>query len=127
MTSRRPRRSAGAGLLGLLAALLACALVAGCGTSSSTPAVAARVAPVLLAAHNDTSTPFNLVSVPALTSHRYDGRGLRLERVLTRGLAFTRYAVSYRSGGLRITGVMEVPTRAGRSPLVVVAHGWTYP
>jgi dipeptidyl aminopeptidase/acylaminoacyl peptidase len=83
--------------------------------------------PVVAGAHNDTSTPFNLVSVPALAEHRYDGRGLRLERVLLRTLALTRYAVSYRSGALRVTGVMDVPTRAGRVPLVVLAHGWTDP
>lgn len=111
-------------LLGVLAAAL---LLGACGSATPAPVTAARAAPVLLGAHNDTSTPFNLVSVPALTRHRYDGRGLRLEKVLTRGLAFTRYAVSYRSGDLRITGVMDVPTRAGRAPLVVMAHGWTDP
>ncbi|RYU09471.1 alpha/beta hydrolase family protein [Nocardioides iriomotensis] len=88
----------------LVPVLLLAALVLGACASqppvrSATPA-GARVAPVLLGAHNDTSTPFNLVSVPALTRHRYDGRALRLDRVLTRTLAFTRYAVSYRSGGM---------------------------
>ena len=91
------------------------------------PGEAARPAPVLRGPHNDTSTPFNLVSLPALTRHRYDGRDFRLEQVLARGLAFTRHAVSYRSGDLRVTGVMDVPTRPGRAPLVVLAHGWTEP
>jgi uncharacterized protein len=111
----------------LLGVLVAALLLGSCSSPKPAPVAAARTAPVLLGAHNDTSTPFNLVSVPALTRHRYDGRGLRLERVLTRGLAFTRYAVSYRSGDLRITGVMDVPSRAGRAPLVVMAHGWTDP
>lgn len=124
MTSRITR------LAPVAALLLAALVLAGCSTHASarsTSTAGARVAPVLLGAHNDTSTPFNLVSVPALTRHRYDGRALRLDRVLTRTLAFTRYAVSYRSGDLRITGVMDVPTRAGRAPLVVLAHGWTDP
>lgn len=123
MTSRITR-------LGLVPALLLALALGACSPAAParpTSAAGARVAPVLLGAHNDTSTPFNLVSVPALTRHRYDGRALRLERVLTRTLAFTRYAVSYRSGELRITGVMDVPTRAGRAPLVVLAHGWTDP
>ncbi len=94
---------------------------------TAAPVVAARPGPVLGGAHNDTSTPFNFVSVPALTTHRFDGRDLRLDRVLLRTLALTRYAVSYRSGALRVTGVMDVPTRAGRHPLVVLAHGWTDP
>ena len=84
-------------------------------------------AAVLVGAHNDTSTPFNLVSLPALIRHRYDGRGLRLTRVLARELAFTRYAVSYRSARLTVTGVMNVPNRPGRHPLVVIAHGWADP
>ena len=100
---------------------------AGCGAHPPEPGVAARPAPVLGAAHNDTSTPFNFVSVPALAAHRFDGRDLRLERVLARDLALTRYAVSYRSGSLRITGVMDVPARGSRHPLVVLAHGWTLP
>jgi dipeptidyl aminopeptidase/acylaminoacyl peptidase len=111
-------------LLAVLATLLG---AAGSGAHRSGSVAAARPAPVLGAAHNDTSTPFNFVSVPALRAHHFDGRGLRLGRVLARDLALTRYAVSYRSGPLRITGVMDVPARPGRHPLVVLAHGWTLP
>ena len=111
-------------LLAVVATLMG---VAGCGAHPREPGVAARPAPVLRAAHNDTSTPFNFVSVPALRAHHFDGRGLHLGRVLARDLALTRYAVSYRSGPLRITGVMDVPARDGRHPLVVLAHGWTLP
>jgi dipeptidyl aminopeptidase/acylaminoacyl peptidase len=113
----------------LTAPLVAVLLVlsVGFGGDTAGPVVAARPAPVLAGAHNDTSTPFNFVSVPALRAHRFDGRDLRLERVLLRTLALTRYAVSYRSGDLRITGVLDAPTRAGRHPLVVLAHGWTDP
>jgi dipeptidyl aminopeptidase/acylaminoacyl peptidase len=110
----------------LLAATLTL-LGVGVTGGTATPVVAARTAPVLGSAHNDTSTPFNLVSIPALRAHRFDGRDLRLERVLLRTLALTRYAVSYRSGDLRITGVLDAPTRPGRHPLVVLAHGWTDP
>jgi dipeptidyl aminopeptidase/acylaminoacyl peptidase len=111
-------------LLAVLATLLG---AAGFGAHRIGSVAAARPVPVLGAAHNDTSTPFNFVSVPALRTHHFDGRGLRLGRVLARDLALTRYAVSYRSGPLRITGVMDVPARPGRHPLVVLAHGWTLP
>jgi dipeptidyl aminopeptidase/acylaminoacyl peptidase len=111
---------------GTVAALAAALTLSSCAAGVTTPPAAAG-GDARLGAHNDTSTPFNLVSVPALSRHRYDGRDLRLEKEVTRGLAFTRYAVSYRSGRLRITGVMDVPTRAGRAPLVVLAHGWTDP
>ena len=114
MTSRILGRLAAAGLALCLAA---------CTPAASAPLDTVRRGPVL-GAHNDTTTPFNLVSVPALARARYDGRDLRLDAVLARELAFTRYAVSYRSAGLRITGVLDVPTRPGAHPLVVLAHGW---
>jgi uncharacterized protein len=109
----------------LIAAVLA--LVAACAPASSTTVGPPGTAPVLLGAHNDTSTPFNLVSIPELTRHRYDGRGLRVTRTLSSGLAFTRSAVTYRSGALVVTGVLTVPNRPGRHPVVVLAHGYADP
>ena len=110
----------------IVAALAVTLALCSCAAGVTTPPAAAG-GDARLGAHNDTSTPFNLVSVPALTRHRYDGGGFRLDRELTRGLSFIRHAVSYRSGRLRITGVMDVPTRVRPAPLVVLAHGWTDP
>ena len=111
----------------LLVVLALAGLGAACAPASSSTLGVPGTAPVLDGAHNDTSSPFNLVSVPALTAHRYDGRGLRITRTLAEGLAFTRYAVAYRSGRLTVTGVMNVPNRAGRHPVVVIAHGYGDP
>ena len=110
-----------------LLVVLACVLVAACCPAVSREPDGHRVSLVLRGAHNDTSTPFTLASVPALQRHAYDGQDLSLDRVLARELAFTRYAVSYRGDGLRVTGVMNVPTRPGRHPLVVMAHGYASP
>ena len=41
--------------------------------------------------------------------------------------AYTRYAVSYRSDDLRITGVMNVPRGRGPFPVVVLLHGYIDP
>lgn len=82
---------------------------------------------VAAAAHNDTSTPFNLVSMPALIRHEYDGRALRIGRLLAGELGSDRYRVTYRSGSLTISGQLSVPRRAGRFPLVVLAHGYEDP
>jgi uncharacterized protein len=79
------------------------------------------------AAHNDTSTPFNLVSLPALIAKEYDGRGLRLDHVISEQLGFTRYHIRYLSGDLEISGVMNVPNRPGKHPVLVLAHGWANP
>jgi dipeptidyl aminopeptidase/acylaminoacyl peptidase len=111
----------------LLGGLALTSLVAACAPASSSTLSVPGTAPVLLGAHNDTSTPFNLVSVPALIAHRYDGRGLRITSTLSAGLASTRYAVAYRSGRLTVTGVLDVPNRAGRHPVVVIAHGYADP
>lgn len=83
-----------------------------------------RTLPVLAGAHNDTSTPFNLVSMPALIKHRFDGRDLRITHVIARELTHTTYHVTYRSGTLEIGGALTVPARTGRFPLVVLAHGF---
>lgn len=105
------------------------AVVALLATSCGTAPARSRDLPaaVLAAAHNDTSTPFNLVSVPALIRHRYDAGPLRVGRLLAEQAGSRRYQVSYRSGSLRVTGQLTLPGRPGRSPLVVLAHGYEDP
>lgn len=117
--SRRPQWSL------LLVALLL--TVGGCATPGAT---AARTRPEVVpaaGAHNDTSTPFNLVSLPGLIAHDFDGRSLKVEHLVENGLSSRTYHVTYRSGALRISGRLSVPRRAGRSPLVVLAHGYEAP
>lgn len=67
------------------------------------------------------------VSLPALMQTEFDGRGLRLGQVLASNEAFTKYAVRYRSGGLRVSGVLYVPNAAGPFPGVVLNHGYIDP
>jgi len=111
--------------LALTALLLLLTLVA---SPFHRPVEASTAAPARTAlpraAHNDTSTPFNLVSLPALIRHRFDGHRFELGRVLSETLTATRYRISYTSGDLRITGLLSVPKREGRAPLVVLAHGF---
>jgi dipeptidyl aminopeptidase/acylaminoacyl peptidase len=57
----------------------------------------------------------------------YDGHGLRLRSELLRTDAYTRYAVTYRSGELRISGVLNVPTGPGPFPALVLNHGYIDP
>jgi len=58
---------------------------------------------------------------------KYDGRGLRLGEVLARASAYTRHFVTYRSGDLTISGVMNVPAGDGPFPVLVLAHGYIDP
>lgn len=84
-------------------------------------------APPGSAAHNDTTTPFNLVSLPALIEHEYDAGPLRVGHLVADEHGSRRYHVSYRSGSLSISGQLSVPRRPGRFPLVVLAHGYESP
>jgi dipeptidyl aminopeptidase/acylaminoacyl peptidase len=67
------------------------------------------------------------VSLPALMREDITGSDLRLGRVLARSSAYTRYAVTYRSDDLRISGVMNIPRGQGPFPVVVLLHGYIDP
>jgi dipeptidyl aminopeptidase/acylaminoacyl peptidase len=63
------------------------------------------------------------VSLQAMMTKKYDGRNLRLGRVLARNSAYTRYYVTYQSGSLTISGIMNVPRTPGKHPALVLNHG----
>ncbi|MGH2785897.1 MAG: alpha/beta hydrolase family protein [Actinomycetota bacterium] len=63
------------------------------------------------------------VSLQALMEKEYDGRDLKVGRVLARTSAYTRYFVTYRSGSLKISGILNVPAGKGPFPALVLAHG----
>jgi dipeptidyl aminopeptidase/acylaminoacyl peptidase len=128
----------------LLWPLLAGVLVAGCSATSDQAAAprtsATKPAPVTSpsSATPSSATPSSPspgataaapdpVSLPALMTKRYDGRGLRLGRVLARTEKYTRHFVTYRSGKLRISGIMNIPTGPGPFPVVVLNHGYIDP
>jgi uncharacterized protein len=67
------------------------------------------------------------VSVPALFEKEYDGGGLRLRDVIARTDTYTSYAVTFRSGDLRISGKLDVPRGGGAKPALVLAHGYIDP
>jgi dipeptidyl aminopeptidase/acylaminoacyl peptidase len=52
---------------------------------------------------------------------------LDLGRVRDRNASFTSYDVTYRSDGLTISGVLNVPVGRGTFPSVVLAHGYIDP
>jgi dipeptidyl aminopeptidase/acylaminoacyl peptidase len=63
------------------------------------------------------------VSLQALAAKKYPGGTLRLGRVLARNAAYTRYFVTYPSGSLMISGILNVPSTPGPHPALVLAHG----
>lgn len=71
--------------------------------------------------------PPHPVSLPALMAAKYEGGGLRLGREVLRTADQVQYDVTYRSGDLRISGRLAVPTGKGPFPAIVLAHGYIDP
>ncbi len=67
------------------------------------------------------------VSLPAYFLRKPDGGDLRLGAVRERTADYTSYNASYRSGHLRVTGVLNIPTGKGPFPAIVLAHGYIDP
>ena len=63
----------------------------------------------------------------ALIEKKYDGRNLRPGRELADMGSYTRYVVTYRGDGLKISGVMNVPDGKGPFPVLVLNHGYIEP
>lgn len=65
--------------------------------------------------------------LPSYIDHTLNGEDLQLERVLERTQAYIRYQISYLSDGLRISGIMNIPTGSWSFPLVILNHGYIDP
>jgi dipeptidyl aminopeptidase/acylaminoacyl peptidase len=67
------------------------------------------------------------ISVQALINKKYDGRDLKVGRLLADNGAYKRYIITYRGDGLTISGVMNVPDGKGPFPVLVLNHGYIDP
>ena len=101
-------------------AVLACTSTPTATRSTPTPAPSSP-------APRATATPPHPVSLQTLMAKRYDGRGLRLVRVIRRTGAYTAHYATYRSGSLTISGWLNVPTGRGPFPALVLNHGYIDP
>ena len=63
-----------------------------------------------------TEEPPNPVSLPALQQKEYDGARLRLGAEVYSSVTQRQYEVTYRGGGLTISGRIAIPEGRGRSP-----------
>jgi dipeptidyl aminopeptidase/acylaminoacyl peptidase len=66
------------------------------------------------------------VSMQALINKKYDGRDLKLGRLLGDYGAYKRYLITYRGDGLKISGVMNVPDGKGPFPVLVLNREHDY-
>lgn len=58
---------------------------------------------------------------------RLEGTDFILGDILDENAAYTRYAITYRSNGLLISGIMNIPKGEGPFPLVILNHGYIAP
>lgn len=58
---------------------------------------------------------------------KFDGRDLKLIKILAENDAYTRYYITYMSGKLKISGIMNVPKGKGPFPVIITAHGFVEP
>lgn len=138
----RVRRTVGTGVRGGLAALalLAVAACSGAGTDEesdeeSSPSSAAPETSDTTATPEDTQTPEPAGPPPAEGPPELDrwfdatftGTDLQLGGVREQTATFTSYDASYRSEGLLITGVLNVPAGEGPFPTLVLGHGYVDP
>ena len=96
-------------------------------TPSATPSATTTPSPTPFPTRATPSARPNPISVQALIEKKYDGRALRLGRQIGSTSEYRRYLVSYRGDGLRLTGVMNVPTGNGPFPVLVLNHGYIDP
>ncbi len=67
------------------------------------------------------------LSLDWLAERPLDGGDLQLGRVLADEPTYTRYYVTYRSGELKISGIMNIPKGRGPFPVLLLNHGFIPP
>jgi len=63
------------------------------------------------------------LSIAHFGAMRLEGTNLVLERIIAVNEAYTQHAISYRSNGLLISGILNIPKGEGPFPLVIFNHG----
>lgn len=69
----------------------------------------------------------NPTSLQALMQKQFDGRDFQIGQVQSETATYTRYYITYKSGELTISGIMNVPKGTGPFPVVIMNHGYIDP
>ncbi len=107
---------------------MVCVLLGACGAA---PGATSVDVPVLPPAATGGVLPLEAapseLSLAHFASMRLEGTGFTLGDVLDDADTYVRYAISYRSNGLLISGIMNIPKGDGPFPLLVLNHGYIDP
>lgn len=71
--------------------------------------------------------PIHPVSLPAMMEKDIVGSDLVLGAVQAENSAYTRHTVTYRSGDLKISGILNLPKGEGPFPALILNHGYIDP
>lgn len=116
-----------------VAAVVCAVVVASCsGTDAEPEPTVTTATPEASPTPEPTSEPtpeptFDPISLPAMFDEDISGADLIRTALLVDEGAYTRHTVTYRSGDLTISGVMNVPAGEGPFPAVVLNHGYIDP
>ncbi|MBI5794601.1 alpha/beta fold hydrolase, partial [Candidatus Uhrbacteria bacterium] len=105
-------------------------LLCACTTAVPLPQESAAPAPSS-SATSVASSPLEQVpselTIDHLSQMKLEGRDLKLESILTDNTAYVQHAISYRSNGLKISGILNIPKGTGPFPLLIFNHGYIAP
>lgn len=67
------------------------------------------------------------LSLPTFAQRQFNGHDFTVGRVLADNEAYTQHYITYESGELTISGIMNVPKDPGPHPVLILAHGYIDP
>lgn len=67
------------------------------------------------------------LSLPKLMKLDFNGSDFSIKKVLAYKKAYTRYLITYKSNGLTISGIMNLPKGKGPFPVLILNHGYINP
>ena len=67
------------------------------------------------------------LSLPEFAEKEFVGSDFQVGRVLEDNVAYARHYITYKSNGLKISGIMNVPKGVGPFPLLLLNHGYIDP
>jgi dienelactone hydrolase len=98
-------------------------------TGTATPTRLPTSTPLPTNTPTATATPYPLrgYTILGMRGRPYAGSRIELQGTYGRSVEFTSHLFFYRSDGLRISGLMNVPQGEGPFPVVILCHGYVHP
>ncbi|MFC1568314.1 alpha/beta hydrolase family protein [Candidatus Margulisiibacteriota bacterium] len=66
-------------------------------------------------------------SLARFSAKKFNGRDFSVKKILAWKKNYTRYLITYKSGGLTISGIMNLPKGKGPFPVIIANHGYIAP